>query len=99
MTPAVDDEAGGPDDVHALIDQRLAGKLACREQQVRKQDERRPRPADDFYCELDCGHAGQLRPSTCLTGTPSSTPGSSRRALTPMRSCGGSVSGTQCVMM
>ncbi len=66
-------------------------------QEIGKQDQRCASPADDFDRQFRRRHAGQLRPSTCFTGTSSNVPGSNRRALTPIRSCGGSVRGTQCV--
>src|SRR5258705_1031077 len=99
MPPAVARETGRADDVHPLVERRLAGELARRQQAVRAEDQSRANPADDFDHDLDRGHAGQLRPSTSFTATPSRTPGSRSRALTPMRSCGGSVNGVQWVMM
>src|SRR3954463_9636695 len=99
MPPAVDDKARRADNIHALVNERLAGQPSGRQQEVGEQDERRAGPADDFDRDLKGTHAGQLRPSTSFTGTPSNVPGSNSRALTPMRSCGGSVSGVQWVMM
>ena len=46
------DEAGRADDVHPLIDQRLAGELARRQQQIGEQDQHRAGPADDLDREL-----------------------------------------------
>src|SRR6185436_11868955 len=52
VQPAVDDKAGGADDVHALIEARAPGAPAAREQRIRDEDERGAHPADDFHCEL-----------------------------------------------
>ena len=54
-------------------------------------------PSEAFAAIRAGAHAGQLRPSTSRIGTSSNVPGSKRRALMPMRSYGGSVSGVQCV--
>ena len=48
MVPAVDDEASGPGDGHALIEHGLAGQPPHRQQQVRSQDQDRARPAGDL---------------------------------------------------
>ena len=53
MPPAVDHEPGRADHVHRLIDQRLAGELARRQQQIGEQDQHRAGPADDLDRELD----------------------------------------------
>ncbi len=53
MPPAVDGEAGGADDIHPLIEDRLSGQLTRRQQQIGKQDQDRAGPADDLDEEVD----------------------------------------------
>ena len=45
-------KSGGADDVHPLIDERLAGQPACRQEQIGEQDEHRSGPADDLDGDL-----------------------------------------------
>jgi hypothetical protein len=61
MPPAVDGEAGRADDVHSLIDERFAVKLARRQQQISEQDQERSDPARDLDGKLDAGQAASLR--------------------------------------
>lgn len=60
MPPAVDDEAGRASDVHRLIDDRLAGEPAHRQQEIGKQDEQGAGPAGGLDRELDGGQAASL---------------------------------------
>ena len=60
MPPAVDDEAGGADHVHHLVDQRITAELARRQQQIGKQDQDRPGPADDLNRKVDPGQAASF---------------------------------------
>jgi len=60
VPPAVDHEARRSDDIHPLVDQRLARQPARRKQQVSEQDERGPDPAGDFDGELGAGQAASL---------------------------------------
>jgi hypothetical protein len=61
MPPAVDHEAGGADDVHALVEGGLAGRPAHRQQQVSGQDQQRARPAGDLDEEFERGQAASFR--------------------------------------
>ena len=63
MPPAVDDEAGGADDIHQLIDEGLARQLSGRKQQISEQDEQGSGPAHDFDEQLDGGQASAHRRS------------------------------------
>ena len=61
MPPPVDDKARGADDVHRLVNQRIAAELACRQQQIGEQDERGTKPADDLDREVDRAQAESFR--------------------------------------
>ena len=53
MPPAVNGEAGGANDIHPLIDGRLACQLAHRQHQIGKQDQQRAGPPGDLDQEVD----------------------------------------------
>src|SRR5262245_2775752 len=63
---AVDDEADGADDIHALIEPRAPAAPATREQHVRADDERGTDPPDDFHCELQEASNGTTLPGRGL---------------------------------
>ena len=49
MVPAVDDEAGGADDVHTLVERRLAIHPPKRKQEIGQEDQAGPEPAGRLY--------------------------------------------------
>jgi hypothetical protein len=60
VPPAVDDEAGGADDVHPLVDRRLAGQAAHRQQEIGREDEQSARPAGNLDQESERAQAASF---------------------------------------
>jgi hypothetical protein len=48
VRPAVDHEPRGSSDIHALVEQRLAGELAGRQEQVREENQQCADPTGNF---------------------------------------------------
>ena len=53
MPPAIDGEARRADHIHPLVQRRLAGQPAHRQQQIGDQDQGRAGPAGDFDRKFD----------------------------------------------
>jgi hypothetical protein len=60
VPPAVDGEADCSENVHPLIDGRLAGEPPDRQKQIGKQDQRRAGPTGDFDRDLLSAQAASL---------------------------------------
>jgi len=60
MPPAVDRKACGAEDVHPLIERRLPGEPADRQQQISKKDQDRAAPAGGFDRDLTGAQAASF---------------------------------------
>jgi len=60
VPPAVDGESDRAEDVHPLIDGRLAGEPPDRQKQIGKQDQCSAGPSGDFDCDLLTAQAASL---------------------------------------